>query len=543
MKKLNKSTLAAFGIAIGLVVLVAGLLVGMWAGCSPVLLDTAPASKDGGIAWGPPLEVEGELSPAGNGELLLVLHPFGKNSPARNVFGAGNADIQSTDRGVRNYAQVIVMEDSSLADGTISAFDQTTASKTALSVRLKSGKTYHFLILQGHKNDLSSQGEKPTLLAGGYAKKSISPGLNTVTLPLVPVIVDVTLIDDTGNDVVINPGFNRRALVNYTPAQAALSPGAVCLAQVKLGAVQAGANAAGDGLWPLKLAEPGIRRDGSTWEGNSVPGAQDSYATKISLGGYSGGNAALDAAGITVTQNAGHYVFASSDAPLADSLAAGAQTAGSLQYAFTTGDAKGTGRFYFNLKYVPFAVTADRWDQTGMPVWVIRNGFDDQAQDGNTDFAANPGSNGHGAISITVGGQPSSLMKDLTAFIGTPKTADGPNPSLDTGSSNTGSFETGQYTGTVTWSHGNTAHTGVIFDPVNEGFWRMTVYTATVALTAKAGYTFANLSANQFSHTDAASATNPPVGAAPNPDQVTVTILFPATASDSGDAGSGRIEW
>jgi hypothetical protein len=838
MKKMKKSTLAAFGIAVGLAVLAVGLLIGIWAGCSPLLLVEAPESEAGGTAAGTLSATEGELSPAGDGEMLLVLYPFGKDAPARSVAGAGSDDIQSTGRGVRNYAQVIVMEDSLTGDGTISTFDQTTDSRSLMSVKLKEGKTYHFLILQGHKNDVTNQTEKPTLLAGGYAKKAIVTGANTVKLPLVPVLVDAVITDDAGNGV---PG----GAIAYDPRTgAALSLNAAYLAQVKLGAVQAqaGTTASGDGLWPLKLAEPAVRRDGITWEGNSVVDAQGSYATKISDGGYTGGNAVLDAAGITVTQNTGHYVFGSSDAPLADSLAAGGKTAGSLKYAFTTGGEAGGGRFYFNLEYVPFAVTAVRWSQTGMPVWVIRNGFDDAAQDGDTsfagDFTGNPVVNGHGAIgiivaggaavtgvtvnpdtlalsvgnmwqltaevapvdtanqgvtwgtsasniasvstnglvtargagtavitarsadrsktgtcavtvtpatqppvvtsvmvspstasvqkgafqyfsatvqgtnnpaqtviwaideavvsgtgitnglltvaaletatsltvratsaaapgisdtaavtvtdlppaaatlsggtvtisatkansqhvggvaasatliinlinatvrtainntsaagwvqtvagltftatatagasiiSIAVGGTPTEtsaatgasitlpagtlndtngsaiasalpvigtinynigaepesavlppLETDLTACIGRPKTGEEPIPPLTAGSSATGSFDTGQYTGTVTWSHNNAAHTGVIFDELNDGFWGSTVYMATAVLTAKSGYTFTGVS---FSHSGATKVTP----TANTGDTITVTILFPNTDVGSGSAG------
>jgi hypothetical protein len=412
MKRMKKSTLAAFGIAVGLAVLGLSLVIGVWAGCSPLLLAVGPAAEAGGAAEGALAATEGDISPAGDGELLLVLYPFGKDAPARSVVGAGSEDIQSRGRGVRNYAQIIVMEDSGTADGAIFTFDQTTASKSALSVKLKAGKTYHFLILHGHKNDVSSQTEKPTLLAGGYAKKALVAGKNELALPLVPVLVDAALNVNAGNGA---PGSS----VPYSPAQgASLSPGTAYLAQVKLGAVQAEATATGDGLWPLKLAEPAVRREG-IWESNSAAGEPGSFATKISLGGYAGGNVVLDAAGITVTQNTGHYVFGASDALLNDSLAAGTQTAGSLKYAFTTGALEGGGRFYFNLEYTPFAVTAARWGQTGMPSWVIRNGFDDAAQDGNTSFAGDfintsPTVNGHGAIGITVGAVVHAVPPQIT---------------------------------------------------------------------------------------------------------------------------------
>jgi hypothetical protein len=112
---------------------------------------------------------------------------------------------------------------------------------------------------------------------------------------------------------------------------------------------------------------------------------------------------------------------------------------------------------------------------------------------------------------------------DLSASIGTPATADPPRPL------NGVSFENAQYSGIVTWSHSNTAHTGVLLDDFNGGFWSSTVYTATVALTAKAGYTFANAA---FTHSGGAVSQSANTGGA-----VTVTIVFPPTADGTGSTG------
>jgi sugar lactone lactonase YvrE len=77
-------------------------------------------------------------------------------------------------------------------------------------------------------------------------------------------------------------------------------------------------------------------------------------------------------------------------------------------------------------------------------------------------------------------------------------------------------FSAPQYAGTVVWSVGGTAFTG-LFDP-------LTVYTATVTLTAASGYTLDGLAANAFAHTGASSVVY-------NPGAKTVVIVFKATGN------------
>ena len=76
-----------------------------------------------------------------------------------------------------------------------------------------------------------------------------------------------------------------------------------------------------------------------------------------------------------------------------------------------------------------------------------------------------------------------------------------------------------QYTGTITWSGGNPA----TFAP-------STVYTATVVLTAKSGYTFTGVAANKFTCPGATTITNPANGASSG-TTMTVTIAFPTTGT------------
>jgi hypothetical protein len=77
-------------------------------------------------------------------------------------------------------------------------------------------------------------------------------------------------------------------------------------------------------------------------------------------------------------------------------------------------------------------------------------------------------------------------------------------------------IDTAQYTGTVTWQTGGTAHSGA-FAPT-------TVYRAVVDLTAKTGWTFSGVAAGSFSYSGA-QVTNTTGG-----NTITVTITFNATA-------------
>jgi hypothetical protein len=76
-----------------------------------------------------------------------------------------------------------------------------------------------------------------------------------------------------------------------------------------------------------------------------------------------------------------------------------------------------------------------------------------------------------------------------------------------------------QYTGTISW------------DPMVSGtFGANTVYTATVTLTAKPGYTFTGVGANAFSYANTTSITN-------SADSGEVTIVFNATAAAPVNTG------
>ena len=100
---------------------------------------------------------------------------------------------------------------------------------------------------------------------------------------------------------------------------------------------------------------------------------------------------------------------------------------------------------------------------------------------------------------------PDELVVDIAVISGVPVPAVGdPMGSAIT--------ETDQFTGVISWS------------PVGDGsfFGTGTVFTATITLTAKSGYTFKGVAQNFFSVAGADSVTNPA-------DSGVVTAVFPRT--------------
>ena len=81
---------------------------------------------------------------------------------------------------------------------------------------------------------------------------------------------------------------------------------------------------------------------------------------------------------------------------------------------------------------------------------------------------------------------------------------------------------TAQYTGTVTWV------------PADDPFQGSKVYTATITLTAKAGFTLTGVAANFFTVAGATIVTN-------TTDSGVLTVIFPKTALAVGDSYGGGI--
>jgi len=125
---------------------------------------------------------------------------------------------------------------------------------------------------------------------------------------------------------------------------------------------------------------------------------------------------------------------------------------------------------------------------------------------------------------ITFQGRPNTTawrlkITDITVVHGDPIQISLAIPTIiktpTTGGTPVTTFETLQYTGAVSWS------------PNNNTFVGGTIYTATITLTKKTGYTFEGIVANSFTVSSATSVTNAAGGSG---NTMTVTAVFPAAS-------------
>ncbi|MCL2762583.1 MAG: hypothetical protein FWD36_05180 [Treponema sp.] len=93
-----------------------------------------------------------------------------------------------------------------------------------------------------------------------------------------------------------------------------------------------------------------------------------------------------------------------------------------------------------------------------------------------------------------------------------------------TGATPVRDFDAAQYTGTVAWSSGGTAFTG-------NAFAAATLYTATITLTAKAGFTFTGVAANWFRVLNVSGGNIDTTHAAGSGTTLAAAVTFPATAA------------
>jgi hypothetical protein len=142
-----------------------------------------------------------------------------------------------------------------------------------------------------------------------------------------------------------------------------------------------------------------------------------------------------------------------------------------------TATANAVGSANFNLEYVPFGEKAN-WGGQNKPVWIIRNGVNDEPQNTNTTFADsavwNGTTNGNGAVAFAV------TIVEVTGIDGVPTTTTVGNLTL------TGTVSPSDATNlTIAWtvtSQGNTGATitGNTLNTTAAGTGTVTV-TATIA--------------------------------------------------------------
>jgi hypothetical protein len=321
-----------------------------------------------------------------------ALDPFtidvviGKNTEAaRSVAGPDAARIKGD---IRNIIQLIVVNDA----GEIAAFDEirrggASETEALLSVDfLPLGQTYHFLLLMGHwERNYDAENDEnyaytagpPTLLAVGL-KDQLVTGSGKITITMRPIVVDAVF--ETADTEI--PAGERRTAAAVSGGK----PERVSLFPVNWGVtwtIKQGAF--GNGLTDLIRAQ-------------KIPDPQ-------------AGDALLLLGRKTIIRGTGFDGDAVNDAALAGNVVTlpsiGAYTSGITRIGKT-------GSVNFALEYVPFNLTASgAWNRidksvfdvgAGGPVWIIRNGVNDKAQNGDTDFnnLGNGAANGNGAVSFVI---------------------------------------------------------------------------------------------------------------------------------------------
>jgi hypothetical protein len=303
---------------------------------------------------------------------------IGKDGSARTVAGPDSARIKSD---IRNVIQLVVTDDA----GHLIAFDEDrreSDTDQAASLAIDSitfGQTYHFLILIGHwERDFPAEktgggdyvykeDTPPTLLAAGL-KDLLVTGSGKITVVMWPIVVDTTF---------------------HTPNTGAPSPTTgPAVTDGKPGKV---------GILPVDWSVTWTVKQGAT--GNGFTELVRAQKIKDSQAG----NELLVRSKKTIARGTGFTGDTVSDAALSGTEK---NTITLPITPYTSGIRRiGTsGSVNFRLEYVPFNLTdPGEWstvddtvfnlEETG-PVWIIRNGVNDLAQDEKTDFN-NLGKSGH----------------------------------------------------------------------------------------------------------------------------------------------------
>jgi hypothetical protein len=300
---------------------------------------------------------------------------------ARAITGPDADQIKAAGpAGIRNFMQLIVVDD---IKKEIVAFDEVRKESndqefaTLVVQGLTYGQKYHFLMLMGHWERNYGQGtdyeyhedRMPTLLAAGLTSLPVIRG-QKVSIQIYPVVVDTKFI------------INGNMPVNAVLGKNLLDAGPWNIEwEVTRG------SAGADGLATLLNAENALRssavaaaglRSGAVVRGEGINSGNDTAQPVIRIGNN---RFTLDVSTYTGTDQ--------EDMPNSANL--------SLDYIpfnLDTGWSAYNGESKFDLS------------GTKTPVWVIRNGVNDLAQDENTLFAAGTtwgaNYNGNGAVAFNV---------------------------------------------------------------------------------------------------------------------------------------------
>jgi hypothetical protein len=335
----------------------------------------------------------------------------------RALGGYDRAGVVALDGGALNYFQWVFMDVA--LDGAIHAFDEVSNKSTGalnLTAPVETGHTYHVLLLAGYNPDPGVV--DPTLLASAYTQFTATGSGGALNLTLIPVVVDMKFSG--------GPDGDRQ--IGRLAKTVGLDSGQTYTLEYFIGSKDNGVKAlsdplrqaANDGLWPLKLADVAVRRD-DTWRYKYSELKNGVRETKT---GYQAG--VLDTVEVLLNNARGtnlawvEWADRRIDAMNDLSVNQSKQTTGRGRYGFTARQetlatdpvtqavTPMTGRVWFHLEYVPFAVFDDAaWKAastasslTERPVWVIRNGLTDAGQDASSWSGA--AYDGKGAISLGV---------------------------------------------------------------------------------------------------------------------------------------------
>jgi hypothetical protein len=358
------------------------------AGCSQAVIDL---QADADLAAGPGLH-------AGLDESFTVTFTIGGDDEARSVAGPdANRIYVNGANGIRNFVQLIVLDQESQT--VVGIANERKKNKTddifQLSIgNLARSKPLSFLLLMGNWMRLDDgpiydnyyATEKPTLLAAGITNQALEPtGQTTVSITMWPMVVD-TRFKNTTTMQIVEP-----KVVNGVPQPAYLTPGDWNVE------------------WTIQRSIAGTN------------GFEKALLPAQVKAGKGGSTALVIASKASYTED--YIELEMTEDPTLNVISSAIPNTKTKN-----GD---SGNVYFNLKYMPFGLTSskdwmpwspptDYWPLTnwtpsnydyscGGPVWIIRNGLSDFAQDGSTNFNDNIGylnADGNGAVKYVVGLDP-----------------------------------------------------------------------------------------------------------------------------------------
>ncbi|MDR0689676.1 MAG: glycoside hydrolase, partial [Spirochaetaceae bacterium] len=303
-------------------------------------------------------------------EPFTVSFSVNGDGSSRSIAGLPRDQLKA-ETGVRNFAQLIVLD---TAGKKLMGFAETTESGTITINALPLGKTYAFLLLMGRKDG----GSPPTLLNVGLTQSTLNTeGSTNINIMMYPVVVQTAF---SNNAQTIEPVIEAGK-----PKPVYLPPG-----DWKVKWTIQRTDAGTDGLDRLRAAQAIIDE------------------TEYDLGLDQNGGTNLKIRGLTYKKDG----VAVSPAPAVTAISNGIEWDIS---AYTgNGNIWNSGAVNFNVEYVPFNLTDWKIAYNGQAVqtvctsgirWIIRNGVNDAAPDGNTNFAAfgKTDANANGAVAFIVG--------------------------------------------------------------------------------------------------------------------------------------------